>query len=108
MSNKGKSEFSVTGIFRHDLSGIDLSTSKRVDSFALARGIGIDEKHTVKAKITIEVVKEPCEFCRTPATGYQICQKCGKAVCDKCAKTDSGERYCPTCFDQMKSLSKLV
>jgi len=108
MSKKESSKISVTGIFRHDLAGVDVCTAKWVDPAYLAKSIGIDENHTVKAKITLEIVKEPCELCGSFATGDQICQNCGKLVCDKCAKTDSAKRYCPTCFAKMKSLSKLL
>jgi formylmethanofuran dehydrogenase subunit E len=79
-----------------------------VDPAYLAESIGIDENHTVKAKITLEVVEEPCGLCGELATGDQICQKCGKLVCDKCAKTDSSGRYCPKCFGEIRSLSKLI
>jgi hypothetical protein len=108
MSKKKKSQVSVTGIFRHGLVGVDSGTSRLIDPVYLAQSIGIDENNIVKAKITLEVVEEPCELCGEPATGDQICQKCGKLVCDKCAIRDSKGRYCPTCFDRIESLSKLV
>lgn len=108
MKGKKKKEVSITGIFRHDLAGIDVYTSKWVDPDYLAKSIGIDKNHMVKAKITLEVVEEPCEFCGKSTTGEKICQKCGKLVCDKCAKIDHKGRYCPICFDKIKSLSKLM
>jgi hypothetical protein len=108
MSGKKKGQVSITGIFRYGLVGVDADTSKRVDPASLAESIGIDENHMVKAKITLEVVRGPCELCAEPATGDQICQKCGRIVCDKCAKTDSRGRYCPKCFDEIRSLSKLI
>jgi hypothetical protein len=88
--------------------GVDADTSKLVDPAYLAESIGIDENHTVKAKITLEVVEEPCEVCGKLATGDQICQICGKLVCDKCARIDSRGRCCPKCFGRMESLSKLT
>jgi hypothetical protein len=103
-----KSPVCITGIFRVGLVGVNTDNSKLVDPAQLAKSIGIDENHMVKAKITIEVVEEPCELCGEPATGDQICQKCGKPVCDKCARTDSKGRYCPKCSDELQSLSKLI
>jgi len=108
VSRKKKSSVCITGIFRQGLVGVDIHTSRCVDPAHLAKSIGIDENHIVKAKITLEIVEEPCEICGELATGDQICQKCGKPVCDKCAKTDSGGRYCPKCFDELQSLSKLI
>jgi hypothetical protein len=108
VSRKKKCKVSIIGIFRPGLVGVDAHTSKLIDPAHLAESIGIDENHVVKAKITLEVVEGPCELCGEPATGHQICQKCGKLVCDKCAKTDSDGRYCPRCFAQIQSLSKLI
>jgi hypothetical protein len=108
MSTKKKNQISIIGIFRHGLVGVDADTSKSVDPAYLAESIGIDKNHMVKARITLEIVREPCELCGEPATGDQICQKCGKLVCDKCAKIDSKGRYCPKCFDEIESLSKLA
>ncbi|HVP17258.1 MAG TPA: hypothetical protein VMT42_07815 [candidate division Zixibacteria bacterium] len=108
MSRKKKCQVSIIGIFKPGLVGIDTRTSESIDPAHLAESIGINENHTVKAKITIEVVEGPCEQCGELATGHQLCQKCGKLVCDKCAKTDSGGRYCPKCFAQIQSLSKLI
>jgi hypothetical protein len=108
MSKKKKNHVSITGIFRCGLVGVDSDTSRLVDPVYLAQSIGIDENNVVKARITLEVVEEPCEICGKLATGDQICQKCGKLVCDKCAKKDSKGRYCPACFDRIESLSKLV
>jgi len=108
VSKGKKSVVCVTGIFRLGLMGVEACTSRLLDPAHLAESIGIDEDHAVKAKITLEVVEEPCELCGEPSTGHQICQKCGKLVCDKCAKTYSKGRYCPKCFDEMRSLSKLI
>jgi hypothetical protein len=106
--SKTRSRVSITGIFRTGLIGVDTNTSELVDPAHLARSIGIDENHIVKARITIEVVEEPCGVCGETATGAQICQKCGMPVCDKCAKEDSKGRYCPKCFTELQSLSKLI
>jgi hypothetical protein len=108
VSTKKKSQVCVTGIFKAGLVGVDTHTSKLVDPARLAESIGIEENHAVKAKITLEVVEGPCELCGEPATGHQICQKCGKLVCDKCAKKDSSGRYCPKCLREIQLLSKLV
>jgi len=108
VSRKKKSQVSFIGIFRPGLVGVDTDTCRLIDPAHLAESIGIDENHKVKAKITLEVVEGPCELCGELATGHQICQKCGKLVCDKCAKKDSSGRYCPKCFDEMQSLSKLI
>jgi hypothetical protein len=102
VSREKRNKVTVTGIFRHDLSGIDLLTSKWVDPNHMAKDVGIDENHTVRARITVEVIEGQCELCGTPATGYQTCQRCGILVCDKCAKTYLARRYCPTCFDKTK------
>jgi len=108
MPSKKKRKSNITGIFRNDSQGVDVYSSKWVDPAYLAESIGIDKNHIVKAKIKLEIVEEPCEFCGSLTTEDQICQKCGKLVCDKCAKEDSKRRYCPICFNQIKSLSKLV
>jgi hypothetical protein len=105
---KERGKVSVTGIFGTGLIGVATNSSELVDPANLAKSIGIDENHTVKARITIEIVEEPCVVCRETATGAQICQKCGKPVCDKCAKADSKGRYCPKCFSELQSLSKLI
>jgi len=64
---------------------------------ALAKSIGIDHEHKAKATITMELVEEPCIICGKPTIGDKICQNCGKSICDECAKTEEGERYCPIC-----------
>ena len=101
MPNCKKSKVTVTGIFRHDLAGVDLRTCKWVDIDGIAKEVGIDKNHMVKARITLEVIEEPCELCGKPATGHQVCQRCGKLVCDECARKYLARRYCPACFDKM-------
>ena len=64
---------------------------------ALAKGIGVDHEHKVRAIITIELVEEPCMICGKPITGDKICQNCGKPICDECAQTEQQERYCTIC-----------
>lgn len=64
---------------------------------ALAKGIGIDHGHKIKATITIDLVEEPCIICGNLTNGDKICQNCGKPICDVCAKTEELERYCPIC-----------
>ena len=108
MPRSKKSAIWVTGIFRVGFVGVNTDNSKLTDPVQLAKSIGIDENNVVKAKITIEVMEEPCAFCGKLITGDHKCQKCGKQVCDECAKTDSKGRYCPKCFDEMRSLLKLI
>ena len=108
VETKNKSRICITGIFKTGLIGVDTHTCKQVDPAQLAQSIGIEKNHSVKAKITLEVVEEPCEFCGKPVTGHEICQKCGKPVCDTCAKKDGEARYCQKCFQQVQSLSKLI
>jgi formylmethanofuran dehydrogenase subunit E len=109
VQTKRKSSFCVTGIFTQGLKGIEAKTSRKLDPECLAEAIGINENHPVKAKITIEVVQEPCELCGEPATGHQVCHKCGKLICDKCASNYCQGRYCPKCYgEKTRALSKLV
>jgi hypothetical protein len=104
MMEKRSNKISAIGIFMHNTIIINDHTIEWVDTkeFNLAdfaKIIGIYENHTVKAKITLEIVEEPCELCKKPTTGDKICRNCGKVVCDDCAKTDLGDRYCPFCFN---------
>jgi formylmethanofuran dehydrogenase subunit E len=70
--------------------------AKEFDLASLAKSIGIDQEHHVKATITIELVEEPCAFCGNLTTGDKICQNCGKVICDQCAKTTE-PRLCSIC-----------
>jgi len=105
MMKEKKKKISAIGIFTHNLINIDDHTVEWIDAkeFSLAelgKVIGIDENHNVKAKITLEVVEEPCELCGELTTGDKICANCGKIVCDRCARKDkTGTRYCPICFE---------
>jgi rRNA maturation endonuclease Nob1 len=100
MSEKNK-KIQATGILTLNIISVDNSMLEWLDSTdfnlaALAKGIGIDHDHKVKATITIGLVEEPCMICGKPTPGDKICQNCGKPICDECAKTES-ERYCPIC-----------
>jgi len=61
-----------------------------------------------KTKTVLKVRKEPCKLCGTPTTNDNLCFKCGKVICDECAKIYYEERYCPTCFEKIKSLQKMA
>jgi len=66
---------------------------------SLAKILGLDENHPIRAKITLELSEEPCTVCSQPTTGDKICANCSKPVCDEHAKTDTtGTRYCPICY----------
>jgi hypothetical protein len=100
--NERKKKITATGFFTCSLMVINDHTvewleSKDFNLATLAQGIGIDHEHKVKATITIELVEEPCIICGKPVAGDQICQNCGKPICDECAKTEEPERYCPVC-----------
>lgn len=112
MLNEKKKKISAIGVFTYNIMAIDNHTLEWIDvkdfNLAnLAKLIGIDEDHNVKAKITLEVVEEPCELCGRLTTGDKLCTKCGKTICDECAKTDASSRYCPICFDREKSFKDL-
>lgn len=112
MLKEKKKKITATGIFTRNLMVIDDHTLEWIEAkdfnlADLAKLIGIDEDHKVKAKITLEVVEEPCELCGKLTTGDKICQQCGKMICDHCAVTDATGRYCQICFDRKKSFQDL-
>lgn len=39
--------------------------------------------------------------------GGQVCQRCGRVVCDGFADTLGGKRFCRACYAEVKSLMKL-
>lgn len=107
MLKEKKKKMSAIGIFERNLIVIDDQTLEWIDAkdfclADLAKLIGIDENHKVKIKVTLEVVEEPCELCGKLTTGDKLCIKCGKVICDECAKIDATGRYCPICFDLEK------
>lgn len=107
IENKRK-KISATGILGCNLIAIDDCTIEWLDAeefnlSTLAKIIGIDIEHKAKARVTIEIMEEPCEFCGKLARGNKLCIQCGKLICDDCAKTDATGRYCAICFD-LKSL----
>jgi len=92
----------ATGILTLDLIAVDDNMIEWISAAdfnlpAMAKGIGIDHEHKVKATINIELVEEPCVICGSLVAGDKICQNCGRPICDKCAKTERQERYCPIC-----------
>ncbi|MEM3578533.1 MAG: hypothetical protein QXX51_08865 [Candidatus Bathyarchaeia archaeon] len=112
MFKEKKKKISATGILSCNIMVIDDTTLQWIDAKEfnladLAKTIGIDHEHKAKATITIEIVEQPCELCEKITTGDKICERCGKLVCDECAKIDSnGNRYCPICFD-LEKLQKI-
>jgi len=97
-----KKKITTTGILTFNMIVINDHTVEWLEARdfsipAMAKGIGIDHDHKVKATITIELVEEPCMICGKPTTGDKICQNCGKPICDECAETETPERYCPVC-----------
>ena len=91
MPRSKKSAIWVTGIFRVGFVGVNTDNSKLTDPVQLAKSIGIDENNAVKAKITIEVMEEPCAFCGKLITGDHKCQKCGFERLNKVQKEDDME-----------------
>ncbi len=107
MMKEKKRKISAIGIFTRNLLVIDDQTLEWIDAkdfclADLAKLVGIDENNRVKIKVTLEVVEEPCELCGKLTTGDKLCIKCGKVICDECAKIDATGRYCPICFDLEK------
>jgi hypothetical protein len=99
-----KQKISATGILTYNILKVDDDMIEWLDAedfslAALGKLIGIDDQNKVKAKITLEVVQEPCEICGKLTTGDKLCSKCKRIICDECAKTDPTGRYCPTCFN---------
>jgi len=95
----------ATGVLRYNLMVIDDTTREWIDSpdftFAkLAREIGVGMNRNVKAKVTLELVLEPCLFCGAPTTGDHLCEECQIILCEKCAKTHQGKRLCPKCYNK--------
>ena len=111
LKDKNK-KISAIGIFTCNLMIINDHTIEWIDAkdfclADLAKLIGIDENNQVKIKVTLEVVEEPCELCGKLTTGDRLCIKCGKVICDECAKTDATGRYYPTCYNLKKQPIKL-
>jgi hypothetical protein len=108
MINEKKQKISAIGTLSNNIMRIDDNIIEWVDAAefslaALAKLIGIVEGRKVKARITLEIVQEPCEICGKITTGDKLCTRCSKILCDSCAKTDPTGRYCPSCFE-IKSL----
>jgi formylmethanofuran dehydrogenase subunit E len=107
MLGKRSSRIAVTGTFNlntmmindHVVQWVDTEEFNLAD---LARIIGVDGEHKVKARMTLEVVEELCDICHEPTTGDKFCEKCGRPICDECSKTNSKGRYCPVCYDLLE------
>lgn len=104
MLNDKKQKVSAIGILTYNILKVNDHMIEWLDAedfslAALGKLIGIDEDHKVKVRITLEIVQEPCELCGKLTTGDKLCEKCGRVICDECAKTDLTGRYCPTCFN---------
>jgi hypothetical protein len=107
IENKRK-RISAIGILGCNLIAIDdyaieWLDAKEFDLATLAKMVGIDIEHKAKARVTIEITEEPCELCGKPTTGVNLCEGCGKVICDECAKIDASGRYCPICADLKKT-----
>jgi len=101
---KKNQKISAIGTLHYNIIKIDDEVIEWLDAkefslAALGKIIGVDEEHEVKARITFEIVQEPCEICGKITTGDKLCDECAKIICDKCAKTNAAGRYCPTCFN---------
>jgi hypothetical protein len=102
---KKNRRYCILGILTYNAMVVDDTAIEWIDGkdFSLAsvaRLLGLDENKNVKAKITLEIVEEPCEVCGKMTTGDKLCQNCRKVICDQCAKADTiGNRYCPICYD---------
>jgi ribosomal protein L32 len=104
---KKNNKITATGILGCNVMSIDDNAVEWLDArdfsiAALAGTIGINLEHKAKASITLEIVEQPCELCGQLATGHQLCDECGKVICDNCSKSDAAGRYCPVCFDLRK------
>jgi hypothetical protein len=65
--------------------------------------------HKIEGKqIGSEVVKKKCEVCGEITSGCNVCLRCRKLVCNKCARFSQGDRYCPICHEKIRTLYKLV
>ena len=65
----------------------------------LAAALGIPEKEAEKIAISIDAFKK-CENCGKikPVAQTKICNRCGKLICDECAKKYEDYYFCPTCY----------
>jgi hypothetical protein len=103
-----KQKISAVGTISYNILKIDDNIIEWIDATefslaALAKLIGIEDAQKVRAKITLEIVQEPCEICGKITTGDKLCTNCAKLVCDECAKKDPTGRYCPICFEMKSS-----
>jgi hypothetical protein len=100
--SRERKKICATGVFTINVVAVNDNSFEWLDAIdfnlpAVAKGIGADIGHKVKATITMELVEEPCIICGKPITGDKICQNCGKVICDECAKIEESQRYCPIC-----------
>jgi formylmethanofuran dehydrogenase subunit E len=88
-----------------DDMAVEWIDAKEFNPADLAKLIGLDEEHRIKAKITFEVIEDQCRLCSEPTSGDKLCDICGEPICDTCAITDATGRYCPTCHRSKKQLN---
>ena len=69
----------------------------------LAASLGIPEKEAEKIAISIDAFKK-CENCGKikPVAQTKICHRCGKLICDECAKKYEDYYFCPTCYQYQR------
>ncbi|NWF87767.1 hypothetical protein HXY32_08190 [Candidatus Bathyarchaeota archaeon] len=65
-------------------------------------------KHETYVKTNLKTLEKPCGQCRKSTIAKKSCLKCGRIICDNCAKFNMEDRYCPACFEKIKTLYKLV
>jgi hypothetical protein len=100
-----KSKVETTGILRYNIicvndKIIEFVDLKGANLAELAKEIGVDINHNVKAKISMEVVLEQCLFCGRITAGTDLCEECNEIVCNDCAKNYKQMRLCPLCYNK--------
>jgi len=96
-------KISAIGTFTRNVIMIDDLAVEWIDAKEfnpadLAKLVGLDEEHKIRAKITFEVIDDQCRVCGKPTPGDKLCDTCGEPICDTCAINDATGRYCPTCY----------
>lgn len=99
-----KNKISAISVLRINLIVVDDHSlewleAKDFNIAALAKAIGIDVEHKAKAKITVEIIEEPCKICGKMTKGDSLCERCDEVICDQCAKANPKGKYCPICSD---------
>ena len=108
LREKGKKISAIGTFMRNTIMIDDLAIewidAKEFNPADLAKIIGLDEEHRIRAKITLEVVEDQCRLCTKPAAGDKLCDICSEPICDTCAITDATGRYCNICYDAKKQM----